>query len=89
MKSAYPAAWPAFVAPSFSRLEPNPVVVKSYERLACERYELLAAAKNARLMLYAWKSSRLNMGLGEDTCAELNAAIAKLEDALTKAEEPL
>lgn len=46
------------------------------------REERLAkAARGARLMLYAWKGARKNMGLADDH-TELNNIIAELEAAL-------
>ena len=46
---------------------------------------MLAALKRNRLMLYAWKAARKNMGL-PDNHSELNEAIAAAEAAIAAAE---
>lgn len=47
--------------------------------------DLLAALKSNRLLMYAWKGARANMGLPDDH-GELNQTIAAMEAAIAKAE---
>ena len=47
--------------------------------------DLLAALKDGRLMFYAWKAVRTNMGL-LDNHSELNDSLARIDAAIAKAE---
>lgn len=54
-------------------------------RLIAAAPDLLATAKSARLMYYAWRDARLRLGLADDH-EELNREIARIENAIAKAE---
>jgi hypothetical protein len=54
--------------------------------LIAQNERLLAALKSCRLMLYAWKGARKNMGLPDDH-GELNDTIQDLESVISQAEE--
>src|SRR5258708_7826055 len=49
------------------------------------KIEVIKALRGARLMLYAWRGARKNMGLADDH-GELNQTISEIETALSKLE---
>jgi hypothetical protein len=61
------------------------ISLRDNARLIAAAPELLAELKSARLMLYAFRGARKNMGL-PDNHTELNSSIASIEAAIAKAE---
>jgi hypothetical protein len=52
-----------------------------YAERSYDNSQLRKALKSARLMLYAWKAARKNMGLDDDH-GELNDTIAEIDAVL-------